>query len=213
MLLAQDAEQRMERTMMAQQVKASVAKFEQVTEDLGAVKADRERFKAERDALQTELLAARAQLRKQSVRLATVEEQQDWLRGQVSRLAERILAPADSNPSDTVLLPVGEIRIVVERVHAALYRNQTEMTWRRLEMKRAQQAPSGLLARLRGMDAKAIMGGWDRVPAPKFKVLADPPVALGEKEIPAIKPSETAKSTPLEPSSTPTSSPTLEVKP
>lgn len=199
MLLAQDAEQQVERGRVAAKTQELEAQLEIGQKDLDAVQKDRNAIKAERNTLQAELQKVQAELRKQSVQLASVEEEGDWMRGQVARLASRILTPAETPDSHAELLPVGEIKVVVERIHATLHRNETEMTWRRLEMKRAQLAPTGWVARFSGKDARNIMQGWDLVPEPRAvegQNAAAP--KLGLAEIPAVQPTDDARLTPKE---------------
>ncbi|MCA9002721.1 MAG: hypothetical protein KDB61_12415, partial [Planctomycetes bacterium] len=155
------------------------------------------------------LVAARSELRKQGIRLATVEEQQEWLQGQVSRLAERILAPTDVGDAAR---PMGEWRVVIERMHAALHKNETEMTWRRAEMKRAQAAPSGFFTRLGRKGVYPILRNWDLVPEPAGSTRVDGPPTLGDKEIPAVQPADGVKSTPVEPKAVAESTSSLEAK-
>lgn len=213
MLLAQDAEQQVERSQMAELTRKLEGKLEQGLEDLEAVQGDRDRLKAERDGLQAEMDELRTQMRKQGVQVASLQEQQDWLRGQVTGLATRILTPQEPGEKETVILPVGEIKVVVERIHAALHRSESEMTWRRVEMKRAQQAPRGLMARISKLDAKSIMRDWDVIPEPEgMPTKVDPAPNLGEAEIPAAKPSESAKPNPVEPTSSNSTPSEMEAK-
>jgi glycosyltransferase involved in cell wall biosynthesis len=213
MLLAQDAEQQVERAQMSAMTQTLEGKIVQVQEDLSAMQEDRDRIERERDALQAKLDELGAEVRKQSVQLASVEEQQDWLRGQVLALATRVLTPAESSGSDAVLMPVGEIKVVIERIHAALHRSETEMTWRQIEMNRAQKAPTGFRARYSGKDAQSIMQTWDVVPVPRATdgTITTPP-NLGEKEIPAAIPSDSAKTSAVDPSSTQSIPSELEAK-
>ncbi len=189
MLMAQDAEMRVERGVAAQKTRELEACLEKERVDMRTIQVAWDSAKEQRDAAQAEIETLRAELGKQSERLCEIEDQETQLRGEMGRLGSRVLATAEIPGSDAEPLPNGDVRILIERLHSTLDQREQEMTWRRREMDKARMAGKALIPRMFARGLVAQVSQWDVIPGPQATPDKGPIASdLASKEIHAVRP-------------------------
>ncbi len=212
-LMTQDAELRVERGLAAQKASELEGRIEKERANSRTVQVAWDSAKEQRDAAQAETETLREQLRKQSEHLCAVEDQGAWLRGEMGRLATRVLVAADIPGSDGESLSAGDIKVVIERVHSNLDQSEKEMSWRRLEMDKARQASQAFIPRMFAHGLATQMGQWDVIPGPRIAPDQGPVAKdVASKEIHAFRPIGTDSPDSPETSKSETKSAEMEAK-
>ena len=192
-LLAQQAQLQHEREEVSDKAQTLQVEWQEQGQEAEELRSQLEAARVERD-----LAHRRANLVEEETerRLsAQRREHQDMiqrdgdLRRQLAQLSERMLTSAEAPEMQGDALAPQATLGVLASLQVLAKRNEEELAWRRAEMAKAKGASSGLLARLTGGDASALMREWDdqipsQAPAPASTASQSETPSLGFRSVP-----------------------------